>query len=118
MSSSVKGSATRPSVPAEQVVPPSLHKVRHFSPTEVYVGKSKVLGKGVFGKCYFGSVGSQSACIKVIRKGAQFEASFATEANLLSQCCHSNIPLLFGVMTTYAGYKCLLMSFHGVDDVS
>ena len=115
---SFKGSATRPSVPIEQVALPSIESVRHFHPAEVYIDKSKVLGQGVFGKCFFGSVGAQTACIKVIRKSSQFEASFANEVHILSQCCNTNIPLLFGVMTTTAGYKCLLMSFHGIDGVS
>ena len=66
----------------------------------------------------FVSVGPLIACIKVIRKGSQFDASFANEAHILSQCCNTYIPILFGVMTTAAGYKCLLMSFHGIDGVS
>ena len=80
--------------------------------------KTKVLGQGVFGKCFMGSVGPLNACVKVLRKGLQFDATFANEANILSQCCNSYIPLLFGIMTTMAGYKCLLMSFHGIDGVS
>lgn len=111
-------SATRPSVSAEEGELPSLDNVRHFSPEEVHIDKSKVLGKGVFGKCFSACVGSQNACVKIIRKGSQFEASFAVEAHLLSQCCHTNIPFLFGVMTSNAGYKCLLMSFHGINEIS
>ena len=115
---SIKGSATRLSVPAEQVALPSLHNVRHFHHAEVCIDKTKVLGQGVFGKCFLGSVGPLSACVKVIRKGSLFDASFANEAHMLSQCCNVYIPLLFGVMTTTAGYKCLLMSFRGIDGVS
>ena len=111
------GSGTRPSVSAEEVRIPSLDKVRHFSPEEVQINKSKVLGKGVFGKCFSAYVGSQNACVKIIRKVSSFEASFAVEAHLLSQCCHANIPFLFGVMTSKAGYKCLLMSFHGINEI-
>ena len=117
----IKGCATRLSVPTEQVPVPSvrsLDNVRCFEQGEIFINKGKVLGKGVFGKSYFGSVGRQSACAKALRKGPQFEASFTNEVYILSQCCHPNIPLLFGIMTTSAGYKCLLMSFHGIDGVS
>ena len=118
-SSVSKCGATRPSVPYQQVSSiRALTGVREFSQGDILVDKSKVLGKGVFGKCYFGSVGPQSACIKIVRKGPQFEASFTNEVYVLSQCCHPNIPLLFGIMTTSAGYQCLLMSFHGIDGVS
>ena len=76
------------------------------------------LEKAVFRKCFSAYVGSQNACAKVIRKGSSFGASFAVEAHILSHCCHRNIPLLFGVMTSNAGYKCLLMSFHNVSGIS
>ena len=84
-----------------------MDNVRHFHHTEVCIDTTKVLGQGVFGKCFFGSVGPLNACIKVhsLMRLLQFDASFA-------------IPLLFGVMTTAAGYKCLLTSFHGIDGVS
>ena len=126
LASSLSGSgskvcATRPSVPCEQVHVNSirdLSTVRRFNQEDVFIDKGKVLGKGVFGKCYLGSVGPQSACIKVLRKGPDFEASFTNEAYILSQCCHPNIPLLFGIMTTSGGYNCLLLSFHGIDGVS
>ena len=92
--------------------------VRRFDHEEVCIDKQNVFGKGVFGKCYLGSVGPLQACVKVLRKGQQYEASFINEVNVLSQCCHPNIPLLFGIMTTSAGYKCLLMSFHGINGIS
>ena len=113
------GCATRPSVPT-QVVPSTvtLASIRRYNPGDVSFQKDKLLGKGVFGKCYFGYVGPQSACIKVLRKGHKFEVLLANEASLLSHCCHPNIPLLFGIMTTCAGYECLIMSFHGIDGVS
>ena len=49
-----------------------------------------------------------------MRKGQQYEVAFTNEVYMLSQCCHPNIPLLFGIMSTGAGYKCLVMSFHGI----
>ena len=116
-----KGPATRPSLPIEHIpVLPvkALDKVRRFDQGEICIDKQNILGKGVFGKCYLGSVGPLQACVKVLRKGQQYEASFINEVNVLSQCCHPNIPLLFGTMTTCAGYKCLLMSFHGISGVS
>ena len=115
-----KGPATRPSLPTEHepVLSVKALDVRHFDQGEVCVDKQNVLGKGVFGKCYLGSVGPLQARVKVLRKGQQYEASFINEVNILSQCCHHNIPLLFGIMTTTAGYKCLLMSFHRINGIS
>ena len=115
-------SATRPSVRTTEV-PKSLKaldNVRCFRQGEVFIDKTKILGKGVFGKCYLGAIGRlgpQRVCVKVLRKGPEYESSFVGEVQVMSQCCHPNVPLLFGI-TTIAGYKCLLMSFHGISGVS
>ena len=84
-SSVSKCSATRPSLPYQQV--PSIRAltgVCEFSQGDIFVDKSKVLGKEVFGKCNFGSVGPQSACIKIVRKGPWFEASFTNDVQASS----------------------------------
>lgn len=87
--------------------------VRHFGENEIDIYKTKLLGKGAFGKCFVGSVGPQKACVKVMRKGEVMDSSFKNEASILSLCCHPNIPLLFGVLV--GGFNCILMSFHGHD---
>ena len=85
---------------------------------EVFIIKSKVLGRGVFGKCYLAYAGPQPVCIKVLRKDPLYSSSYNNEAYVLSQCCHRNISFLFGLLTTSSGYKCLLMTFHGIDGKS
>ena len=67
---------------------------------------------------FFGRVGPQEVCVKVLRKSPQHEALFINEAEILSHCCHPNVCLLLGITTTNASYKCLLLSFHHIDGVS
>ena len=104
--------ATRPSVSSN---PPrsALGNIRQFLKEEIFINKQCVLGKGVFGKCFLGAIGPQQACIKIMRKGKEFEASFHKEANILPCCCHPNIALLFGICQNSV-YKMLLISFHGI----
>lgn len=57
------------------------------------IQKDNVLGSGMFGKCYHGSVGPVAACVKV-SKVKIFDYSFIREANMLSSCCHPNVSYL------------------------
>ena len=110
------GRATRPSVTRRAEIPISaLNNIRRFHEEEVLIDKTKVLGRGVFGKCYHGYAGPQSVCVKVLRKDPLYNSSYNNEAYMLSQCCQRNISFLVGLLTTSSGYKCLLTAFHGID---
>ena len=65
---------------------------------DIQFNKEDVLGKGTFGKCFRCELAHIDVCIKVLRKGADYQATFATEATLLSHCCHPNLPWLYGVV--------------------
>ena len=90
--------------------------IRLFSKVEVSIQKDNVLGSGMFGKCYHGSVGPVAACVKV-SKVKIFDYSFIREANMLSSCCHPNVSYLLGVCND-ARYKMLILSFHGISHQS
>ena len=92
----------------------SLSNVRHFARCDCVLNKQQVLGRGIFGKCFLGQVGPLHACIKVIRVGTEFDSSFYREVTILSQCCHTNLPFLYGVCID-TRYKMLLLSFHGIN---
>ena len=94
-----------------------LTNVRYFSKGDFSVIHSKVLGHGVFGKCFLGSIGSQQACIKMFRPGQVYQSSMKNEAFMLSQCCHPNIPLLFG-MCFASEFNALALSYHGMNGIS
>lgn len=72
--------------------------VRTISYEDLKVNKEDVLGKGTFGKCISGKLAHINVCIKVLRKGADYQATFSTEATLLSHCCHPNLPWIYGVV--------------------
>lgn len=110
---------TRPSVTRREVIPISaLNSIHRFHEEEIFIDKAKVLGRGVFGKCYYGSAGPQFVCVKVFRKDVIYSSSYNNEAYMLSQCCQQNIPFLFGLLSTFNGYKCLLTAVHNIDGTS
>ena len=90
--------------------------IRLFSKVEVSIQKDNVLGSGMFGKCYHGSVVPVAACVKV-SKVKIFDYSFIREANMLSSCCHPNVSYLLGVCND-ASYKMLILFFHGISHQS
>ena len=53
--------------------------------------------------------------IKVLRKGAEYQATFSTEATLLSECCHPNLPWIYGVVYQPS---IIVLSLHTVDNNS
>ena len=68
--------------------------IRHFSLSELQFNKTDLIGRGVFGMCFIGSVGPLKVCIKAIRPELQYKFSFYNEANLLSLLCHRNVSYL------------------------
>ena len=74
-----------------------------------------MLGKGTFGKCIRGKLAHLDVCIKVLRKGADYQATFATEATLLSHCCHPNLPWLYGVVYQPS---IIILSLHTINNSS
>ena len=61
--------------------------VRHFSKLDIIILKESVLGQGVFGKCFMGSLGhNRVICVKILRN---FGSSFFTEVK--------NVCYLLGV---------------------
>ena len=115
----VRHSPIRPSLPlpSDKCTEVLNKSIRHFSKKEVHIKKDCVLGSGVFGKCFLGVVGHFDTCVKFVRLGAQYKASFYNEANILSHCCHPNISFLLGICLEW---KCptLILAFHGDGDKS
>ena len=72
--------------------------IRSICYEDLRFSKEDLLGKGTFGKCMRGKLAHLNVCIKVLRKGAEYQATFSTEATLLSQCCHPNLPWIYGVV--------------------
>ena len=57
----------------------------------------KSIGHGVFGNCFIGKLAHINVCVKVLKKHR--ERVFPTEAHILYQCCHENLPWLYGSST-------------------
>ena len=98
--------------PSEGVVVHPLEKVRKILRAEIHVSKG-CIGRGVFGKCYIGRLSHIQVCIKAFRKG--FEQAFPSEAHILSQCSHENLPWIYGIIEEEGIPRSIVMSFHGKD---
>lgn len=91
----------------------TLAGVRQFSQSEIVIMKSSELGQGRFGKCVLGIVGPMKVCIKLCKPEKDYEAYFNREVQMLSRCCHSNLPMLYGACID--GQKMIIMTLHGFD---
>ena len=89
--------------------------IRTIPYNDLKFNKQDVLGKGTFGKCIRGKLAHLNVCIKVIRKGADYEATFSTEVTLLSHCCHPNLPWIYGVVRQPL---IIVSSLHTIDNCS
>ena len=81
--------------------------VRKISQSNFQIKASEYIGKGAYGKCYVANLAHMLVCAKVFKH----DSSFINEANMLSLCCHENIPWLYGI-STESHSKVLLMSLH------
>ena len=89
--------------------------VRHFSKSDIIIHKESVLGQGVFGKSFIGSLGPNCViCVKILRN---FGSSFCNEVNILLKCCHKNVCYILGVCLE-SRHKMILLNFHGVESSS
>ena len=101
-------SAIMPSINA----PASLNScIRQFSKLDITIEKDQVLGHGMFGRCFLGSVGPLPACIKVVKAKNPYKLSFYAEANILFDCCHTSISFLHGVCVERTN-PILILSLH------
>lgn len=90
-------------------------RVRQFSKMEISISKQDILGRGVFGKCFLGTIGPIKVCIKVLKgTGSDFRGWFYREANMLCCCCHPNVCYLFGVCQE-SKHNMIITSFHGIN---
>lgn len=71
--------------------------LRFLSKFDLMIDKTKVLGRGVFGKCFSAKLGHREVCVKVFRMEPIYTATFPIEAVLLGLCCHENLPWLYGI---------------------
>lgn len=72
----------------------------------------KSVGYGVFGNCFIGKLAHINVCVKVLKKHR--ERVFPnSEAHILYQCCHENLPWLYGIVAGTGCPKIIVMSFHG-----
>ena len=72
--------------------------IRIVSYNDLKFNKEDVLGIGTYGKCIRGKLLDFDVCIKVIRKGKDYQSTFFTETTLLSHCCHPNLPWIYAVV--------------------
>ena len=63
---------------------------------DLHVSK-KSIGHDVFGNCFIGKLAHINVCVKVLKKHR--ERVFPTEAHILYQCCHENLPWLYGIVS-------------------
>lgn len=112
MTNASSACATKASEAVADQAPYSLDKIRTIRRADLCISE-RCIGKGVFGKCYIGKLGHIDVCVKAFRK--HFESALNVEAHLLSQCCHKNLPWLYGVVMEDRSLKVIVMSFHGND---
>ena len=115
--SSLMNSAVKPSLTLN--IPAGICRlndgVRHFSKSDIIIHKESVLGQGVFGKSFIGSLGPNCViCVKILRN---FGSSFCNEVNILLKCCHKNVCYILGVCLK-SRHKMILLNFHGVESSS
>ena len=82
--------------------------VRRLSASDLHIIPHCV-GKGAYGKCYFANIAQIQVCAKVFRS----DDTFNNEVYMLSQCCHENIPWIYGIAFTDS--KIIIMSRHSVN---
>lgn len=85
--------------------------LRKVSTKELCITKERI-GRGVFGNCYIGSLGPLQVCAKVFKTVCLCEPAFQYEAVLLSMCCHSNLPWLYGIALSP---KTIVQSYHSIN---
>ena len=103
----------------QRPAPPSsamshIHDVR---PDHVLFNAHDKIGHGAFGICYRGHFLHFKVCLKALKSNSNI-ALFKREALFLSECCHPNLPWLFGICNDFHGKKLLILSYHGFDDTS
>ena len=72
---------------------------------------SSSIGSGRFGTCYLATFSHYQVCVKVPKHSQR--NSLVSEANIISQFSHVNLPYLFGY---YLKTNSIVMSYHGVGD--
>ena len=88
----------------------TLQGVQVIRRRDLHVSK-KSIGHGVFGNCFIGKLAHINVCVKVLKKHR--ERVFPTEAHILYQCCHENLPWLYGIVSEAGCPKIIVMSLHG-----
>ena len=87
------------------------NNVRRFTKEEIVIKKNIILGQGMFGKCFYGTVGPLKTCVKVLRP-CHDQSILIREANVMSSLCHSSVAYLYGVCLE-GKYKMLVINYLG-----
>lgn len=100
-------------------VPSQVRKISWFDLKNGF-GKNRVfLGRGVFGKCYLGSIGPMKACVKVYHTAFKYSKLFYKEITMLAKLCHENLPFLIGYcVENKHSIKAIIMTYHSFCDKS
>lgn len=109
-SSSVCGTKESCNMPINHYTIPK--SVKRIACKDLKVSKEDFLGKGVYGKCFSGKIAHLSVCVKAFREQSVYKSTFALEATLLSQCCHANLPWLYGAVFHP---KAIVISLHVIE---
>ena len=87
--------------------------IRHISEPDIkhdYKNR-ELIGKGTFAKCYLIQMGAMKVCFKQLSADTKYKSLFYTEARILSELCHHNLPWLHAFCDT-SNVTAIIMTFH------
>ena len=90
--------------------------VRHLTEADIkHAYKSReLIGKGTFATCFLIQMGAMRVCFKKLSADIKYKSLFYTEAKILSQLCHYNLPWLHAVYDR-ANITAIVMTYHPYD---
>ena len=87
--------------------------VRHICEADIkHAYKNReLIGKGTFAKCYLIQMGAMKVCFKQLSAETKYKSLFYTEARILSELCHHNLPWLHAFCDS-PNITAIIMTFH------
>lgn len=90
-----------------------LPNVRYISEPDIkHAYKNReLIGKGTFAKCYLIQMDAMKVCFKQLWAESRYKSLFYTEARILSELCHHNLPWLHAFCDS-SNVIAIIMTFH------